>query len=1101
MVCTNCGRENAGDSRFCSRCGSPLGFSLPAREERKVVTVLFCDLVDFTTRAELLDPEDVRAIQAPYYERLRDELEHHGGTVEKFIGDAVMALFGAPVAHEDDPERAVRAALAIRDWVAEQGKLQVRLAITTGEALVHLEAQPLTGQGMASGDVVNTAARLQVAAPENGVLVDETTYRATNEVIDYRRVEPIEAKGKAKPVAVWEAEHARLPIRPIREPRAPFVGRGRELAVLWDTFAGVLSEASIRLVTLIGVPGIGKSRLIYELRTAVERDGASVSWLQGRSLPYGAGVTLWALGEIVKSHASILESDGAAEADEKLRTAVAGAVGEATDADWVHAHLRPLVMPANESEAGWDGRAEAFAAWRHYFEALAAQRPLVLVLEDVHWADDTLLDFVEYLVDWATEVPLLVLATARPELLERRPAWAGSKPDARTLVLAPLSEEEATQLLAALLDRPLLDAETQATLLAQAAGNPLYAEEYVRLLSGSEGDAAPATAPETVQGIIAARIDELSVEEKALLQDAAVVGKVFWSGVVGVMAASDRWAVETRLLALERRELLRRERRSAVEGETQYAFHHELICDVAYGEIPHWQRSDKHLRAAEWIQSLGRPEDHAELLAHHYVSALGYAHAADKAKAELATRARLALRDAGDRALGLNALSSAARFYEAALELWPEDDLERPELLFRYGSSLRLTERGEPLLQAAYEALLGGGQKDSAAEAQLMLSNLAWLAGDPHRCLEHLERAADLLADAQASQSKAYLLSQVSRFRMLTGDDETALRVGAEALAMAEELGLDEVRANALDTIGVLRVGTGDEGGIEDIERSISIALAANSAECVRGYSNLAGSWYQLGQVRRGSEVDEEALRAAERFGDEIGRRFLRGHRLFASCLLGRWEECIALADEFIAESEAGLSHYHEPLARCTRAFVRLARDDSAGTVEDARRGLEAVRHVKDPQTSENLLGVTALTLHEAGQVEQAEALAEELLEMSSGGKRPRLHEGLPVVWLFLKLGLQEDLLTALERARPTAWRVAARAATAGDFAVAADSYEAIGSRPDEAYARLFATQFLFNAGRHDEASEQVEKALVFYRSVGATRFVREAESLLSITA
>ena len=518
------------------------------------MSVLFCDVVGFTSQAEQLDPEDVRAIQAPYFGRVRAELERHGGTVEKFIGDAVMALFGAPIAHEDDPERAVRAALAIRDWVTEDGELRVRIAITTGEALVHPEAQPLSGEGMASGDVVNTAARLQTAARENGVLVDETTYRATKEVVDYHRAKPVGAKGKAKPIAVWEVVQALAPIRPTREPRALFVGREHELAVLRDTFASALSDRSIRLVTLVGVPGIGKSRLVHEFVKAAARDGTPVTWRQGRSLPYGAGgVTLWALGEIVKSQARILESDEDGEADEKLRLAVTETLGEGPDAHWVHAHLRPLVVPSSDRGLGGDRRAEAFAAWRRFFEALAAGRPLVLVLEDVHWADDTLLDFVEYLVEWATPVPLLVLATARPELLDRRPAWAASKPNAPTLTLAPLSDEETARLLAALLERPLVAAETQAALLAQAAGIPLYAEEYARLLGTPEGDAQPGTAPETVQGIIAARIDGLSVEEKALLQDAAVIGKVFWSGGVGILAGRDRWSVEKRLLALERR--------------------------------------------------------------------------------------------------------------------------------------------------------------------------------------------------------------------------------------------------------------------------------------------------------------------------------------------------------------------------------------------------------------------------------------------------------------------------------------------------------------------------------------------------------------------
>ncbi len=283
------------DARFCSACGHELELKLRGREERKVVTVLFCDLVDFTSRAEQLDPEQVRAIQAPYFAGVRAELERHGGTVEKFIGDAVMALFGAPIAHEDDAERAVRAALAIRDWVVEHGELQVRIAITTGEALVRLEAAPLTGEGMASGDVVNTASRLQAAAPENGVLVDEPTYRVTKDIVDYREAKPVGAKGKTQPVAVWEAMRALGPIRPTREPRALFVGRENELAVLKDTFASAIRDSSIQLVTLVGVPGIGKSRLVHELfrRRRARRHGrhmapGSLAAVWGRSHVVGA---------------------------------------------------------------------------------------------------------------------------------------------------------------------------------------------------------------------------------------------------------------------------------------------------------------------------------------------------------------------------------------------------------------------------------------------------------------------------------------------------------------------------------------------------------------------------------------------------------------------------------------------------------------------------------------------------------------------------------------------------------------------------------------------------------------------------------------------
>ena len=471
-------------AKFCSECGAALAGERPlAQEERKVVTVLFADLVGFTSRAEQLDPEDVRALLSPFYSRLRAELERFGGTVEKFIGDAVMALFGAPASHEDDPERAVRAALAIRDWVREEGQVQVRIAVNTGEALVTLGARPNQGEGMAAGDVVNTAARLQAAAPVNGILVGERTFRATRAVIDYRAAGPVAAKGKREPVPVWEAvaARARLGVDVPLEARTVLVGRERELRVLRDALARVRAERAPQLVTLVGVPGIGKSRLVYELSRIADAEPELISWRQGRCLPYGEGVSFWALAEMVKAQAGIAENDSAGEAEAKLAQMIAGVMPGSAEADWVARHLGALAGLGGGGGAGGD-RSEVFAAWRHFFEALAGQRPLVLVFEDLHWADDGLLDFADYLADWAGEVPLLVVVTARPELLARRPGWGGGKPNAITLSLVPLSDADTARLICSLPGRPVLNAGQQAALLAHAGGNPLFAEQYVQML-------------------------------------------------------------------------------------------------------------------------------------------------------------------------------------------------------------------------------------------------------------------------------------------------------------------------------------------------------------------------------------------------------------------------------------------------------------------------------------------------------------------------------------------------------------------------------------------------------------------------------------------
>jgi hypothetical protein len=668
-----------------------------------------------------MDPEDVHALLAPYHERLRSELERFGGTVEKFIGDAVMALFGAPVSHEDDPERAVRAGLAIRDAIVGEGELEVRLGITTGEALITLDARPEAGEGMAAGDVVNVAARLEASAPVNGILVDETTYRATQRTIDYCEAEPVVAKGKAQRIAVWEAlkPTARFGIDLAERERTPLIGRDRQLEVLISLVARVREESSPQLVTLVGVPGIGKSRLVHELFEVVAREPGSITWRQGHCLPYGEGVTFWALGEIVKGHAGILETDSPKSLEEKLHHAVTSVVSDESEARWIERELRPLAGLRSSNGTGGDGGDDAPAAWRRFLEGVAEDKATVLVFEDLHWADAGLLDFVDDLVDWVRGVPLLVVATARPELLHRRAAWAGGKANATTISLPPLGDAETARLVSVLLAQPVQLAEDQRALLDRAGGNPLFAEQYVRMLS-ERGTAAEV--PESVQAIIAARLDALPIAEKELLQDAAVHGRVFWLEAVATATGVVSADAGQLLHSLERKEFVRRERRSAVAGNTQYAFQHVLLRDVAYGQIPRRSRAEKHRRAAEWIERLGRSGDHAELLAHHYLQALDLARAAGvDDDPSLLKHARESLRDAGERAMSLATHASAADFFAAALELCPRDDPDRPRLLLGQGRAVFATGgAGIGLMTEALEAFRAAGDVEGAAEAASM---------------------------------------------------------------------------------------------------------------------------------------------------------------------------------------------------------------------------------------------------------------------------------------------------------------------------------------------------------------------------------------------
>jgi class 3 adenylate cyclase len=846
-ACGRCGEDNPVRARFCLACGAALAPALPRGDERKIVSVLFCDLVGFTSRAEQLDVEDVRGVLRPYYARLRRELERYGGTVEKFIGDAVMALFGAPVAHEDDPERAVRAALVIVEAIEELNHadpsldLHVRVGVTTGEALVALDARPVEGEGMASGDVVNTAARLQAAAPVDGVLVDEPTYWATARQISYRPAEPVAAKGKTVPVPAWQAlaARARTGVDAGGATRTPLVGRAAELGLLTGALARARQARATRLLTLVGMPGIGKSRLLLELLRHVEADPELVVWRQGRCLPYGEGAALGALGELVKAQAGILDTDPAGTAEAKLAQAVDAVLADPAERSWVGGQLRPLVGLGAPDALGTDRRTEAFAAWRRFLEAVAGRHPTVLVVEDLHWADELLLDFLEHLADWAVEVPLLVVATARPELAERRPGWAEAGPNRTTVALAPLSQDDTGRLVTALLGQAVLPAELEAVLLTRSGGNPLYAEEYVRMLADrgvlDEADggrrldrAAELPLPETVQGIIAARLDALGPPEKAMLQDAAVLGEVGWQGALAALAQAEPAALSDRLDALERRQLLRRQRHSRVAGERQYAFSHVLVRDVAYQQLPRTARADKHRRAAEWLQALSpdRAEDRADLLAHHYLTALQYAEATGQDTAGLTGPARLALREAAERASQLSAFTAAARWYAAALELWPADDPERPRLLLRLGAArLHGEQAGREELTGARDGLLALGDPEPAAEAEVLLGVFAVWQGDNARARSHAEQAVALLEGSPPTPAKAYAQAHLTGMLTSCGHPGQAVIAGRQALAMAEDLELDEVRMLALDFLGGALAQLGDPGAVAILEQAVALAV------------------------------------------------------------------------------------------------------------------------------------------------------------------------------------------------------------------------------------------------------------------------------------
>jgi class 3 adenylate cyclase/tetratricopeptide (TPR) repeat protein len=1062
------------------------------RRERKVVTVVFCDLVGFTARAEELDPEDVHAILGPYHSRVRAELERFGGTVEKFIGDAVMALFGAPLAHEDDAERAVRAALAIRGFATDEG-LELRVGITTGEALISLDVSPAEGEGMASGDVVNTAARLQSSAPVNGVLVDQTTHRVTRQLIDYREHEPIAAQGKSAPVRVWEAVDARS--RPgvdvADEARAPLVGREHEVGVLRDALRRVLQARTSQLVTLVGVPGIGKSRLVYELRRAIEESPNLIIWRQGRCLAYGEGVTLWALGEIVKAQAGVHEQDTPEIAGDKVRSSVEAALGDDPESTWVESHVLALVGLAEESELGGDRRGEAFSAWRRFFEAMADQRPFVFVVEDLHWADESLLDFLDELVDWVTDVPLLVVCTARPELLERRPGWGGGKLNATTLALEPLTDEETASLIARLLDRPLLEAEVQHALLERAGGNPLYAEQFAELFL-EQGSAEALELPETLQGIIAARLDGLPPPEKELLRDASVVGKVFWTGALGLEPGK----ATVTLHSLARKAFVRQQRRSSVEGQSEFAFTHALVRDVAYGQIARAERAEKHVHTAEWIESLGRPDDHAEMLAHHWSSALALAEAAGAETQALAERVRIAAGAAGDRAFALHAFATAAAHYANALARHAPGSNERPQLLFKHARALFEggDEGAERALEEARDELIDLGDRERAAECEALLARSSWFRGQFDQLLAHLRAAEALIAETEPSASVGRVLGWSGRQETLAGEHERGLQHAEQALAIGERLGLGDLQVHALTTIGTAKYFLADPTGADDLERAIELGRSLGSPVVGSPLNNLAVVLDDTDMLRV-RELQLDSFREAERVGDRNLMRFARANSVPALWLLGEWDEALAIADEFIAECELGSEHLLDGPTRLFRGYMRLARGQRDEALVDFRRALELARErPEDPNMIVPALVRNAWAHLQLGRAAEAHAL---FLEAFPVLERHPLARPWTIAEVAIDLGEISAPRAIFAKLPPTPGQRAMLAVLDRDFETAADEYAAADIRIFEAEARLRNAEQLFASGRSVEGEAQLERALAFYRPLGATLFVERGEALL----
>jgi class 3 adenylate cyclase/tetratricopeptide (TPR) repeat protein len=1083
-----------------------------------VVSVLFCDLVGFTAASEKADPEDVRARLRPYHERVRVELERFGATVEKFVGDAVMAVFGAPVAHEDDAERATRAGLTIVDAIGELNEgdpglgLQVRVGVNTGEAVVALGARPEMGEGFVTGDVVNTASRLQGVAPVGAVAVSEATFRATERVFEWEPLEPVSVKGKAELLAIFRPLRARAEFGRdvVRTHSTPLVGRDLERSLLIGTFDRAAQQRSCQLVTLVGEPGVGKSRMCAELLRHVDAQPDLIRWRQGRCLPYGDGIAFWALGEIVKAECGILESDAPQEAGAKLDRRIPEGDPERA---WLLARLAPLVgAPAEPA-----GQEESFAAWRRFCEGLAAERSTVLVFEDLHWADSALLAFLEHLADWAEDVPLLVLCTARPELYERYSTFGANARNAQRINLGPLSSMETAKLVSELLERAVLPAETQQALLEQSGGNPLYAEEFVRLLADRGQLGEEVQVPDSVQALIAARLDTLPADRKSLLQDASVLGKVFWAGAVASMGGRDPQEVEQALHELTRKELARRSRTSSMEGEHEYGFWHVLVRDVCYQQIPRAARAARHQAAASWLEGKAgeRVEDLADVLAHHYRAALELHTAAgivDQAE-ELRARAVRYMALAGERALSLD-VEQAERQLGLALELAPADHPARASLMERWAQAAQQQGRLQEAKQAFGQALDLYRDRHEPAAVGRVLTRLSLVT---HRLggqgAEELLAEARAVLEAQPAGPELVTAYAYTAGRCaITGRYPEAVAAGERSLAFAEELGLP-APPFALNFRGFGRCQLGEAGGRDDIRRALELGFEqglGRETGVVYGYAEWAGWAYEGPQAA--FDVAAEGIAFCERRGITEVVLQLRSGTPTILAALGQTERALAEAGPLADRLQAvGDIAFLDPRS------VQLWLNAERGTPEEAPPYAEFIAAALDmelPVETAAACIAAAYVVLALGEPEQARALLDELdvlraarLEYTNGGigSLARLALALDDKSVVRRMTTEMEPVTPL-RAHGLVAAQAGLAEADGEHVRAAslyrdavDRWRAFGNVPERAYALLGQGRCLVAL---DDAAAEVPlaEARDLFASMGYRPALAEAEKLLAET-
>jgi class 3 adenylate cyclase/tetratricopeptide (TPR) repeat protein len=1107
----------------------------------KLVTVLFADVVGSTARAEKLHPEDVRALMSDYFGAMAKEIQAEGGTVEKFVGDAIMAVFGVPTAHEDDAVRAVRAArrmlTRLRSWNDSRDagqRIEIQVGLNTGEVVA---SGAVGGDLLVTGDAVNVAARLEQAAEPGTILVGERTARAVRPYFDLRRIEPLALKGKEEAVTAWVVEDEREAPEPRGVPglHAPLVGRENELAFLRAAWAQVCGEGRPHLVTLLGDAGVGKSRLAREFLSTLDVDAKVVV---GRCLPYGEGVTLWPLAEILKAEAVVLDTDPADVAVAKIAELVEAGIdpelaGER--ARTVAALASTLgLQTADDPLGALDPRdlyRERLVAWRALLTSMARAAPVVAVVEDIHWADATMLDVLDELAE-RVEGPILLLCPARPDLLRSRPEWGGGRRSFSSLPLDPLSSEESARLVSFLLDVDELPDSVRARILERSEGNPFFLEEIVRHLIDNglvvrgngrwraQTGIGDVEIPDNVQSVILARLDLLSPEEKRVVQRAAVIGRVFWDGAVARLAAIDD--LDEILRTLRRRELVLDRLSSSIGGQAEYMFKHVLIRDVAYESLPRKERSRAHAETAAWIEETSgeRAGEFAELLAYHYDAALSLAPEDD-----LRGKARGSCLTAAQNALRRFAIEQGERFALRAVEL-SEGAAERVEALEALGDLYNIAFNGDGAFRAYRDALeeLPAGDTDFARLAgKSALFGARWI-GTGHDLAPTDEVSGIIEAGLEAAGpdsdrertllliDKGFLLAEREQGRGRVA--ETAVR---DAVRAAERLDDADLLSAALDLLQAWEKSGGRYGEAHrlTLRRLKLVPRMADVKEIGDTYAMAADCAQNLGRY---AEAEASATACIERARGVDSGSYLHGltWRVAARFMLGKWDE--AVADQAELERLAAQDPRELPAGYTMRAYtLRALCHELRGEADEADRYIDVARRYFDllrrrstrPSVHAQPL---SLALAHRGLFEEAVAVCP-LIPHTQGS-------GLTLQVLCEIVAAQENwdeasgvVAAAREEAEigeqlslPLyADRLEGRmAAAAGDVEQAAvllrrsaDGFAGLGARWEEACSRLLLAEVLVD-GDTRRAEPEVTAAHHVFEQLGSVQEAERARRLLA---